>query len=1096
MVFMDMTAKQWEKARARKSASGFLAGVGVSGGVSGRGGVLGFFFKMRCLLVVLVLVSLLAACGGGDGSAPEEVSDASLVPASSSVPGTAGSGVGTTGTAAPSATTPSTAGSGATTSSTALPSTAVPDSTETEDDSDSSSLSGDASGAGSSSEATSSEGGTSEDAASSSTTSPSTTSPSSDSASVIQEASDELEALYADELDDLIETTERIRGLEFLRRPKFLLLDWEDFDESRSGEQTEETLEIYGVWETVYKLLGLLDPDDSLSRYLTGDGIAGFYDLNAERVIVPLSRTGMTVWDRYVLVHELVHALTDQYFNLGDSLVQLFQNDDIDKYGALNALIEGDAVESTRRYAEEELTAEEKEIFQNMQNAVASGNSTSDNSERVAAPQFLANFSAFPYDDGSRFLRSIAGYDESDDDAFDDEDFQKINELYANPPTSSEQIYYPERYPSDAPLEVDHRVTKLTGYELIITRDWGMLGFVSVFDQILGSEGASRSAVAGWGGDRFSLWSKDDEVALALTYRGDEASDTIEMAAAMRGYIALVTGDTAFLTFDEYPLFGVGENFLWLSVDGDTLRLVVASEQEAGEELAAFYSRNIVPVSSVSCQFTDSLLTLVSNLTFTAGASSTSANNGDPASASNADPTPDSNSDPASSSVSQPSSSPASSASTSDDSAIASSVATSSAAAPDDLTAFYEDELDEIIAATERIRGLKFLCEPQVVFLDRASLLARYIGEPSEEFYTGVDASVALQVLLGLVKPDVSPRQLLADRVRAFVGAFYDPEAKEVVVPISAAGIGRGTRLSLVHELVHALTDQHFNFRDTRNDLYNNNGDQFLAFSAVIEGDANETTDLFYREEQALVNRAARPPPQSSIMGASTAGASTPRSAIPQFLRDVSMFPYTYGSTFWGSLVGNDEAGSDETGLSESDLDEAGLDETNPDTPSNKDWQLVNNAYTNFPASTEQVYFPERYLSDAPLEVDHPVAELSGYELRDTDTWGAISFTVMFDQMLGREGPSRPAVKGWGGDRYSYWFNGSDVAMALTYRGDEASDAQELAEALSEYIATAMNAGDGGEDFAWLSVEGDTLRFIAASDPAAGAELVAFYEAI
>lgn len=1092
--------KKRAKVRARKPVAGFSECVSagfssVSAGVSGQGGVLGLFFKMRCLLAVLVLASLLAACGGDDGSAPDEVSDASLVPASSFEQGTAGSGVETTDTDVPSATTPSTAGSGAATSSTALPSTAAPDATETEDDSDSSSPSADASGAGSSSGGTSSEGSASEDAespsaTSSSTTSPSTTLPGSDSASAIQEASDELEALYADELDELIETTERIRGLKFLRRPKFLLLDWNNFDESLRGERTEETLEIYSVWETVYKLLGLLDPDDSLSRYLTGDGIAGLYDLSAERVIVPLARTGMTVLDRYVLVHELVHALTDQHFNWGDPLVQLFQNDEIDKYGALSALLEGDAVESTRRYVEEEFTTEERETFQNMQNAVASGNSTSDNSERVATPQFLVNFSAFPYNEGSRFLRSIAGYDESDNAVLSDKDFQTINELYANPPASTEQIYHPERYPSDAPMEVDHRVTKLTGYELVTTRDWGMLGFVSVFDQILGNAGASRPAVAGWGGDRFSLWSKDDEVALALTYRGDEASDTEEMATAVKGYIALVTGNASFLTFDEYPVVGVGENYFWLSVDGDTLRLVVASETEAGEELAAFYSRNIASVSSVSCQFTDSLLDLVSNLTFVASASSTSADNGDPASASNADSTPDSNSNFASPSVSQSSPPPSSSASTSDDSAIASSD-TASAAAPDDITAFYEDELNEIIAATERIRRLKFICEPQVVFLDRASLLARYIGEPSEESYTSIDASGALQVLLGLVKPDVSPRQLQADRVRAFVGAFYDPEAKEVVVPISAAGIGRGTRLTLVHELVHALTDQHFNFRDTRNDLYNNNGDQFLAFSAVIEGDANETTDRFHHEEQALVNRAAQPLPQSSNTGASTAVTSTPRSAIPQFLRDISLFPYTHGRTFWSSLVGYDEAGLDEAGLNET-----GSDETNPDTPSNKDWQAVNNAYTNPPASTEQVYFPERYLSDAPLEIEHPVAELSGYELRDTDTWGAISFTVMFDQVLGREGPNRPAVEGWGGDQYSYWFNGSDVAMALTYRGDEASDAAELAEALSEYIATAMNAGDDGEDFAWLSVAGDTLRFIAASDPAAGAELVAFYEAI
>ena len=1073
--------KKRAKARVRRSASGFSAGV--SADVLGRGGVLGLFFKMRFLLAVLVLASLLAACGGDGGSAPDEVSDASLVPASSFEQGTAGSGVETTDTDVPSATTPSTAGSGAATSSTALPSTA-----ETGGDSDSPSA--DASGEGSSSEGTSSEGSASEDAespsaTSSSTTSPSATLPSSDSASELQEASDELEALYADELDELIETTERIRGLEFLRRPKFLLLDWDDFAESFRGEQTGEIPEIYSAWDTMYKLLGLLDPDDSLLRYLTGEGIAGFYNGITEQVIVPLSRTGMTVWDRSVLVHELVHTLTDQHFSWADFQLQLAQSNEIDQFEAFRAVFEGDAVESARRYVEEELTAEEKQIFSNPPNTDTSENSASENSESVAVPQFLVDFFNFRYDDGSRFVRSIAGYDEDDPSVLDNEDFQKINELYANPPTSTEQIFYPEKYPSDAPLEVDHRITRLTGYKLLDTRDWGMLGFVSVFDQILGNEGASRSAVAGWGGDRFSLWSKDDEVALALTYRGDEASDTVEMATAMKGYMALVTGDTTFLTFDEYPLFGVGENFVWLSIDGDTLRLVVASEPEAGEELAAFYSGNIASVSSVSCQFTDSLLDLVSNLTFTAGASSTSADNGDPASAPNADSTPDSNSNFASPSVSPSSSSPPSSASTSDDSAIASSAA-ASAAAPDDLTAFYEDELNEIIAATERIRGLKFLCEPQVVFLDRASLLARYIGEPSEESYTSIDASGALQVLLGLVKPDVSPRQLQADRVRAFVGAFYDPEAKEVVVPISAAGIGRGTRLTLVHELVHALTDQHFNFRDTRNDLYSNNGDQFLAFSAVIEGDANETTDLFSLEEQALVNRAAQPLPQSSSLGATTAVASTPRSAIPQFLRDISLFPYTHGRTFWSSLVGYDDADSEATDRDETDIG----------VLSYKDWQPVNNAYTNPPASTEQVYFPERYLSDAPLEVEHPVAELSGYELRDTDTWGAISFTVMFDQVLGREGPNRPAVEGWGGDRYSYWFNGSDVAMALTYRGDEASDAAELAEALSEYIATAMNAGDSGEDFAWLSVAGDTLRFIAASDPAAGAELVAFYEAI
>ena len=1091
MVFMEMQTEKLAKVRARRSAVGFSAGGWA------WGGVLAFFTKMRCRLAVLVLVSLLAAaCGGDGGSAPEGVSDAS--PASSAAQGAAASDTATSGTAASDAATPDAD----------APSTSAPDTAETGDDSDSPSA--DALGEGRSPGGTSAEGSASEDAESPSTTSPSTDS--SSTTSGIQETSDELEALYADELDELIEATERLRGLEFLRPPKFLLLDWDNFDDSLRGEQTEETLEINSVWETVYKLLGLLDPDDSLLRYLTGEGIAGFYDGITERVIVPLSRAGMTVFDRSVLFHELVHALTDQHFNWSDPQLRLFQNNDIDEFSALRAVVEGDAVESTKRYVEEEFTLVEKTVFENLQNSEGSDNSASDSSEPIAVPRFLIDFTIFPYDDGSKFLRSIAGYDEDDPSVLDDEDFQQVNDLYINPPASTEQIYYSEKYPSDAPLEVEHLTPKLTGYELLTTRDWGMLGFVAVFDQILGSQGPSRPAVAGWGGDRFSLWHKGEEVALALTYRGDEAADTEEMATAMKGYIALVTGEAALMAIDEYPIVGIDENFLWLSVEGDTLRLIVASEREAGEELADFYSSYVAPVSSVPCQMTDSYSSLISSFSFF---SSTS-----PTSASSADSVPVSSTDSASRASSSSTSSPASSASASDDSAAA-----SSAVASDDLTEFYEDELNEIVAATERIRGLKFLCEPKVVFLSRASLLERYIGEPSEGSFRGIDASGALQVLLGLVKPDVSPRQLQADRVRAFVGAFYNPETREVVVPISAAGISRNTRLSLVHELVHALTDQHFNFRDTRNYLYANNGDQFLAFSAVIEGDANETTDRFSREEQALLNRASQPLPQSSNLRTSTAVASTPRSAIPQFLRDISGFPYAYGSTFWHSLVSGDEAGLEATGFDEVSLDETGIGKL-----SYKDWQAVNSAYTNPPASTEQVYFPEGYLSDVPLEVDHPVAELSGYGLIDTDTWGAISFTAMFDQVLGREGPSRPAVEGWGGDRYSYWFNGSEVAMALTYRGDEASDAEELAEALSEYISAAMNAGDvevsdglavsgddatsgdttasgdqtasdytatwSGEDFAWLQVAGDTLRFVVASDPEAGAELVAFYGAV
>ena len=282
------------------------------------------------LVAVVLIAGPLAACGGDGGSVPEGVSDAS--PATSAAQGAGASDTATSGTAASDA---------ATQPDAAAPSTAAPDATETGDDSDSPSA--DASGEGRSPGGTSAEDSTSEDAESPSTTSPSTDSPSSTSSSStsgIQETSDELEALYADELDELIEATERLRGLEFLRPPKFVLQDLESFRDGFASQRTEEFLETLDVWEIVYKLLGLLEPEDSLRQMYSDPGVAGYFQPETGEVFVPLTTDGMSIGDRSVIVHELVHALTEQHFNWGEAQISHLNSDKIDRYQALLAVIE------------------------------------------------------------------------------------------------------------------------------------------------------------------------------------------------------------------------------------------------------------------------------------------------------------------------------------------------------------------------------------------------------------------------------------------------------------------------------------------------------------------------------------------------------------------------------------------------------------------------------------------------------------------------------------------------------------------------------------------------------------------------------------
>lgn len=473
-----------------------------------------------------------------------------------------------------------------------------------------------------------------------------------------------------------------------------------------------------------------------------------------------------------------------------------------------------------------------------------------------------------------------------------------------------------------------------------------------------------------------------------------------------------------------------------------------------------------------------------------------------------------------------------------------------------DLTALYQEEIDELIAATERVRGLKFLTPPKVVLLSPEDFSEKAVSGLDENL-EDIDSEDAMYKLLGLLEPGTSLREIYHTMFSGATTGYYDSEKKELVIPVRESGIDTDTRLTLVHELVHALTDQHFDFHKTSEELADNDQtDQYFALSAVIEGDAVEAETRYYSEEMTDEEKAELAASNSTEQSASGAPGSIPPSQeiiqgeidrhlpseatgssdspdaprIPKFLSISFQFSYTHGSGFLRSLVGREPMNLDEV-----------LDD--------EDFRAINELYAKIPASTEQIYFSEKYQSEEPLEVDHRVADLPGYELVETNTWGSLTFAAMFDQVLGfdvpdqsamadligedglptaefilQASPRRKAVDGWGGDRYSLWYNGSEVAMAMTYRGDEASDAEELAETMREYISTGMNVGEpeisgeaetsggpaasddtaasgysvtwSGEDFAWLKVEGDTLRFVAASDPAVGAELAAFYEAV
>lgn len=361
------------------------------------------------------------------------------------------------------------------------------------------------------------------------------------------------------------------------------------------------------------------------------------------------------------------------------------------------------------------------------------------------------------------------------------------------------------------------------------------------------------------------------------------------------------------------------------------------------------------------------------------------------------------------------------------------------------LTDEVRDELVRLVAVTEEIRGLQFLEMPTITVVTSEELESRVRGQIEEEA-ADFPADAALYKLLGLLGADVNLETLLTDVYGEQVAGYYDGDTKELVVPITTEGFSVVQEATLVHELIHALTDQHFGFHAAFDAMLDEERlDEASAYQALIEGDAS-LAELHYLEslsQQELGEFIAE------ALGIDTSALD----AAPQFLQDSLIFPYDSGLAFTQELY------------------------------SNGDWDGVNEAYGSMPTlpgSTEQVISPGDFERDLPVEVASETVSVPGYELERTSVWGELGFRIMIDQILG-EDTGVDAADGWGGDYYSQWFDGTNAALLLVYQGDTDRDTEELRQALAEYATAVFE-----EDYVSVEVTGGRLVFIAADEEAVG----------
>ena len=323
--------------------------------------------------------------------------------------------------------------------------------------------------------------------------------------------------------------------------------------------------------------------------------------------------------------------------------------------------------------------------------------------------------------------------------------------------------------------------------------------------------------------------------------------------------------------------------------------------------------------------------------------------------------------------------------------------------------------LAEVMEQVESVRGLEFLEPVRAEPVTRAELvgrLERFLDYSYPERILG-PRSLAWDTI-GVIPDGASIREALIEYSSGQVIGFYDPAGGELVF-IGTEDPSPLERLTLAHELTHAIDDQHFDL-DRLNELEAACHDEELAAGVgVVEGSAQ------YFSLQ-VAQRFFSPEELAEVLAGG--GGSGPPVSVPPFIQDLQLWPYLTGLQFVTTVATTEGT------------------------------QGVDRILRRFPEATEQVIHAERYPGDEPQAVGLPdlgPALGSGWRDLDVYTVGEEWLSVALGLRLSGA-DAGAAAAGWDGGRYRAWTDGERVAVALDTVWDSPDDASEFAGAMEDWL--------------------------------------------
>jgi hypothetical protein len=288
-------------------------------------------------------------------------------------------------------------------------------------------------------------------------------------------------------------------------------------------------------------------------------------------------------------------------------------------------------------------------------------------------------------------------------------------------------------------------------------------------------------------------------------------------------------------------------------------------------------------------------------------------------------------------------------------------------------------EIDAILADLGKITGWKAKRKVPAAYITRDKLRQFLEGRMKQEVKLD-DVHVEEQILemFGLVPAGFDLKKSTVDLVTEQAAAFYDYNARKLFV-LESDESTLERRVTLAHELAHALADQQFSLRKfIRNGMQGD--DMSTARQAVVEGQA---TWLMWAYMGVRNGKQPSVPVEllaNAGFTAESAGAGFPVLAeSPRYLRESLIFPYTRGLLFQNELY------------------------------KSRGQKSFTEAFLRPPDSTQQILHPERWLSATPVQTvkSPPIRDPGKYKLRADGTIGEFDHKILLRQYIDEEAADR-----------------------------------------------------------------------------------------